>query len=326
MKTILVSGASGIIGYGVLKSLRMSGGDYTLVGTTIYDDSVAPAFCDIFELAPLTTSPTYIDWLCKIIKKHKVDMIIPGINEDMFKWNENRETLAKTGTKPLLSNSDLIELTGDKWAFYEGLRQDTTVSNYLIESNISGTFAELQQAFGLPFLMKPRLGFGSKGIVIVDTKETFDKHSHNLGKVLLAQPIVGDNESEYTVSAFFDADSVLLCHMGLRRKLAKEGFTEKAQVVDLPGAEEAMRAFARLLRPVGPTNFQFRVHKGNLKLLEINPRISSATSIRAAFGYNESVMAVEYFLDNIVPAQPKIRQGHAVRYTEDYIFYDSDTV
>jgi carbamoyl-phosphate synthase large subunit len=56
--------------------------------------------------------------------------------------------------------------------------------------------------------------------------------------------------------------------------------------------------------------------------LEINPRISSATSIRAAFGYNESLMSLEFFLEQKRPVQPRIRTGRAVRYTEDYIFYD----
>jgi carbamoyl-phosphate synthase large subunit len=324
MKTILVSGASGIIGYGVLKSLRQMKPACNLIGTTIYEDSVAPAFCDIFERAPLTNDPHYIDWLCKIIKKHKVDLAIPCIDVDMYAWNEHRERILETGTKLVLNNPDLINLCGDKWNFYEKLRDATP--KYLIESRLEGTFGELKDAYGLPFLLKPRRGFASRGIVIVDSKSTFDKHQKDIGPVVMAQPIVGDTETEYTVSGFFDDKSELCCFMGLRRKLAKEGFTEKAEVASPPGGETAMKEMAAVLKPIGPTNFQFRLHDGQLKLLEINPRISSATSIRAAFGYNESVMAAHYFLDSITPTQPRVRAGHAVRYTEDHIFYDSDTI
>jgi carbamoyl-phosphate synthase large subunit len=64
-----------------------------------------------------------------------------------------------------------------------------------------------------------------------------------------------------------------------------------------------------------------RKETGGLKLLEINPRISSSTSIRTAFGYNEAGMAVDYYLDNKKPKQPKIKRGWAVRYTDDFIFY-----
>jgi carbamoyl-phosphate synthase large subunit len=324
MKTIFVSGASGIVGYGTLKSLRSGDDTYRLIGSSIYDDSVAPAFCDIFELAPRTTDPAYIAWLTGIIKKYDVDMIFPGINDDMIAWNEHREALAATGTCVMLNTPALIDLCADKWDFYEVLRDAGMAC--AIESRLSGSFAELEAAFGLPFLLKPRRGFASKGIVIVDSAATFAAHQADLGDVVMAQPIVGDNESEYTISAFFDADSTLCCAMGLRRKLSKEGFTEKAEVAMPDGADDIMRQLADLLKPVGPTNFQFRVHDGQLKLLEINPRISSATSLRTGFGYNESDMAVRYFLDGVVPTQPPIRTGYAIRYTEDHLFYDSPTV
>ena len=61
MKTILVSGASGIVGYGILRSLRHAVEPLRLVGTTIHPDSVAPAFCDVFELAPPTHAAEYVN-------------------------------------------------------------------------------------------------------------------------------------------------------------------------------------------------------------------------------------------------------------------------
>jgi len=322
--TILVSGASGVVGYGTLKSLRANGADYKLIGTSIYDDSVAPAFCDFFELAPKTTDETYIDWLIGIVNKHQVDMIIPGIEIDMLTWNKNRESIAASGAMALLNNPDLIELCADKWKFYETL-QATSLS-LLIETTLSGTFEDLQAKFGLPFLLKPRRGFASKGIVMIDSRDTFAKHESELGATLMAQPIVGDNDNEYTVSAFFDNEGKWRCFMSLKRKLSSEGFTEKAQVVQLAGVETVIEELADRLKPVGPTNFQFRMHHGQLKLLEINPRISSATSIRTAFGYNESIMSVEYFLYNKPPNQPEIKPGYAVRYVEEHIFYDRDTI
>lgn len=324
MKTILVSGASGVIGYGILKSLRKGESDYKLIGTSIYNDSVAPAFCDVFERAPPTKDDHYIDWLCETIKKHKVDMIIPGIEIDMLTWNRQKDKIVISGAKILLNNPDLIELCSDKWVFYKKLSE--TGSKLLIGSRLAGDFESLKKKFGLPFLLKPREGFGSKGIVTVDSEETLARHQNDLGPILMAQPIVGSNEEEYTVSAFFDKGSNLLCLMELKRKLSKEGFTEKAQTTDLAGTQEAILELATLLQPVGPTNFQFRVKNGQLKLLEVNPRISSATSIRAAFGYNESIMSVEYFLNDKVPTQPKIKRGYAVRYVEEKIFYDSHNI
>ena len=137
----------------------------------------------------------------------------------------------------------------------------------------------------------------------------------------MAQLIVGNEEEEFTTSAFCDGNGGFNASMTLNRKLAKDGYTEKATVAILKEIDKAVSDLCKLYKPLGPTNFQFRKHDDGFKLLEINPRISSSTSIRTAFGYNESLMAVEYFLENKLPVQPAIKMGKAVRYVEDMVFY-----
>ena len=315
-KSILVSGASGIVGYGILRSLRKSTDDYKLIGTSIYDFSVAPAFCDIFEKALPTDHPDYMDWLYDIIKKHSVDMIISGIECDMFKWNKEREKIISSGAFPLLNNGELIELCSDKWAFYEKLVIDN--EEFAIPSTLNADF----NTFPLPFLLKPRRGFGSKGIIIINSEKEFEMHKHKIGRELIMQPIIGSAEEEYTVSAFFDESSRLTDYISLKRKLSRDGYTQEAQVVDFD-FEPVIVNLAKSFSPIGPTNFQFRIEGKSIKLLEINPRISSATSIRASLGYNESVMSLNYFLHNQIPTktdQTKIINKRAIRYMEDYIF------
>ena len=319
MKKILVSGASGIVGYGILKSLNQSKKELQLFGTTIFEDSVAPAFSDVFIKAPLTNDAGYIDWLLGIINTHKIDMIIPGIDADMYKWAENIEVLESSGAKVMMNNLALISLCKDKWAFYEYLSNTNNVNT--INSSLADTFDEVFEQFGLPLLLKPRHGFGSKGIVRVYDKNTFLQHKENIGQTLMVQPLIGNDDEEYTTSAFCDGEGGFLASMTLKRKLSKDGFTDKAEVVEPEGIEEVLKSLCKTFNPLGPTNFQFRMQDGILKLLEINPRVSSSTSIRSSFGYNESLMAVEYYLENKKPVQPIIRQGKAVRYIEDYIFY-----
>ncbi len=320
MKRVLVSGASGIVGYGILRSLRQAGQPCFLVGTSIYDDSVAPAFCDVFEQAPATNAPEYLDWLIATLRKHRIDMLIPGIEIDMYHWVEHVPQIHATGALPLLNVPELIVLCKDKWGFYQ--RLVTAGVDCAIESSLNQDFASLAKKFGLPFLLKPRRGFGSKGIVRVTSEEVFLKHCTDIGAVLMAQPIVGNDEEEFTTSAFCDGRGGFFASMTLRRKLSRDGFTDKAEVSETTEFIQTINELCHLLRPYGPTNFQFRRCKGEVKLLEINPRISSSTSIRAAFGYNESAMAVDYFLRHQTPVQPEIRRGRAVRYTDEHIFYE----
>lgn len=314
--TILVSGASGIVGYGILRSLNKSSDNYKLIGTTMHDFSIAPVFCDIFEKALPTEHPDYMDWLCGIINKHSVDMIIPSIECDMYQWNIDRDALSLTGAFPLLNNGFLIDLCYDKWAFYERLSHD--IPMYAIPTIIEPDF----KAFPAPFLLKPRHGYGSKGIVRINNEREFEQHISRIGTELMVQPIIGSNDEEYTVSAFFDKESQQIDYFPLKRKLSKEGFTQEAEVCDR-NFGEIIENLKGIFNPIGPTNFQFRFDGDMPKLLEINPRISSATSIRAALGYNESVMSVNYFLNNKIPVR-KDKSGimgkKAIRYSEDYIF------
>lgn len=319
MKNILVSGASGIVGYGILRSLKKFGNGINLIGITIYDDSVAEGFCDFFEQAVPTNQDNYINWLLGVIKKHNVDLLIPGIEIDMYCWVEHISQIEQTGAKILLNNIELIGLCKDKWLFYENLIKNKT--SLAIKSSVETNFEILTEKLGLPFILKPKRGYGSKGVVKIEDKFAFLKYQKDVGTLLMAQKFVGNDSEEYTTSAFCDGNGSFYCHMTLKRKLSKDGFTEKAEVVQLDGIEEALKILCNLYKPIGPTDFQFRRHNGVLKLLEINPRISSSTSIRSAFGYNESLFSVEYFLENKIPIQPQIRNGRAIRYIDDFIFY-----
>ena len=320
MSTILVSGISGIIGYGILKSLRQSHPDCRLIGTTVYERNAGRAFCDVFEKAPMTNHESYFTWLVDLIKRWNVSIVIPGIEVDVFAWNERREVIESAGAVVLLNNPELIRLSSDKWLFYQRLAENN--SPYAIPTSLE--YDEILGGF--PLLAKPRKGSGSKGISIIENKERLEEHRTANGSMMMYQPIIGCAEEEYTCSAFFDEGSRLCSFISMRRTLSQAGFTESAETIDLPGIEAALTHLGDIFKPVGPTNFQFRLDKGQLKLLEINPRISSATSIRTAFGYNESGMAVDLFLNGIIPRQPHIKRGYAVRYTEDMVFYDCASV
>ena len=299
--TILVSGASGIVGYGILRCLRNRG--HRLIGTTIYEESPANCFSDIVEKPPLTTNEKYIPWLIQTIQKYGVDMIIPAIEADMKSWNENRYFLERTGTVVMLNQSSLIELCLDKWKFYEKMIKNHcpyTIPTVLDINDIN---------FNLPFILKPRCGFGSREIVLIENKE-----------------FVGNSEEEYTISAFCDKNSIIRACIGMKRRLAEQGYTEIAQVVNVEEIKYLLEDLICFLKPVGPTNFQFRKCNDEWKLLEVNPRISSSTSIRCAFGYNEAQMCVDYFLEGKEVVQPQIKYGKAIRYTEDYITYDSNNI
>lgn len=310
---ILVSGASGIVGYGVLKSLKQVD-RCRLYGSTIYDISPACCFSDETLLVPQTTSSEYIPRLIEIIQTRKIDMIIPTIEIDLEVWTEHRNELEKAGTEVLLNNKDLIRLCQNKWDFYKQLLVNDVRCRIMSYESISD-IKNIEQ----PFVVKPKKGYGSKDIYYAQTFSELLQFEEMINTTHFIQEYVGVATEEFTVSCFFDRDSKMCALIALKRQLNRQGFTEIAETTDAEIFKRTIQELATVFHPVGPTNFQFRLHNGELKLLEINPRISSSTSIRSLLGYNESKMSVEYFLENKTIEQPDVKSGKVIRYVEDYL-------
>lgn len=323
MSTILVTGVGAIMGYGLLKSLRAAAPEAILVGTDIYADAVGQAWCDHFLQAPLTAAPEYATWLLDVIERLQVDLLIPGIEQDVHWLDAHRDLLAGSRCRVALNDTRLIELTRDKYAMDQALLAVEDDSR--IPSHLAGDFASLSAELGLPFLLKPRRSYASKGLVWVREARDFTPWAALLGEILMAQPIIGSANQEYTVAVFGDGRGAACASITFLRSLASDGSTAKAWVRHEPTLDAVVARLCRHFKPVGPTNLQFRrAADGTWKLLEINPRISSTSSIRTAFGYNEAAMCLAWYLKGETPAQPAIRPGFAVRYIEDYVVHDRD--
>ena len=289
----------------------------------IYPDAVGQHWCDHFEIAALAAAPEYPDFIRSLICKNSVDLVIPGIEQDVSRMVKERPAWDDVATKFVLNNPGLVAVCADKWFTAQSLVEAGFPA---IKTRIEGNFDELALELGMPFLLKPRRSYASKGIQKIYTERDLDYWRIKLGDNFMVQEIVGDDENEYTVAAFGFGDGTCGQKLILQRKLSGEGATAKARMVAIPEVGAMVDNLAMLFKPVGPTNFQFRYHAGQFLLLEINPRLSSSTSLRTAFGYNEAEMCVEYYLAGTRPAERSIRSGRAVRYIQDLVTYDSDTV
>lgn len=322
MTTVMVTGVGAIMGYGLLRSLRQTDPTLHLVGSDIYSDAVGQVWADVFEQAPYTSSSDYQAWLRDIIERHKVDLLIPGIEQDVQRLSAEPEILRGMPCKVVLNDANLVRLTQDKWLMHQELLrldEDSRIPSY-----IEGTYEMLVERVGLPFILKPRRSYASKGLVRVTSRDDFTAHAASLGEVLMAQMLVGSDDQEYTVGAFGDGWGGVACSITLQRRLASDGSTAKAWVRQEPSLDEVVRRLCAYFRPVGPTNLQFRRDETGWKLLEINPRISSTSSLRTAFGYNEGAMCLDFFLRGNLPSQPDIHLGFAVRFIQDYVIHDRD--
>jgi len=323
---ILVTGVGAIIGQGIIKSLRQSRYSIRIVGMDRSEQSPGPALCDVFYKKPECDEAelSYLDFWQTVLQKEKIALVLPGLELDVFYLNQHRDVLAQTGACLALNHSQLIALSADKWLLGEELdRQGLTC---IPSTRVKSWQAAVSELGPPPLLLKPRCGNGSRGIVQLHDENDFDFWLAKARDNWMLQRIVGSTDEEYTVGHFGLGNGKGIVPLILRRRLSAAGNTQAAQVVKDNLIEAATEQLTRHFQPLGPTNYQFRKEGDLVYLLEINPRFSSSTSLRSAFGYNEAEMAIEQFLFQQIPHLPHIRMGHAWRYSEDFIVYDRHSI
>ena len=238
MTTVLVTGVGAIIGYGILRSMRQASRPLRLIGADIFPDAVGQAWVDEFVQAPLTADAGYLAWLEKTIIDNGVNLVMPGIEQDVHFFAGNRGFFRRLGIAVVLNSEPLLTLTADKWLMHEELKRIGSTTR--IPSFLSGDFASLARDLGTPFLLKPRRSYASKGLVKVRTEAEFAGHSAKLGTQLMAQPLIGSDDEEYTIAVFGDGSGQAKASIALRRRLAPDGSTAKAWVASPPGLEGAV--------------------------------------------------------------------------------------
>lgn len=315
---ILVTGVGAIIGYGIIESLRLHDEAITIIATDIFEENHGKYTSDFFYQVPYTSDPNYENVITKIISDHKIDLVFPGIEQDLYYFAQHH---SKFNTKFILNNLQLIELSKNKLKMYDYLEKNQFQD--LIPTHTNLDFASAKELLGVPFIIKPKSSYASKGFHIIRSEVDLESVSSEINEGTLFQPMVGSVDEEYTIAVFGDGKGNFLDSIILRRYLAASGASDKTFVIKNDDAlMKSVKVLVELFKPIGPTNFQFRKEGEKVFLLEINPRISSSCSIRTKFGYNEPVHCINYFSKNLELIIFPKKEGKAIRYIADNVIYE----
>jgi len=321
--TVLVTGVGAIIGYGLINSLQKSHYDCRIIGIDIFPDAVGQKWCDTFIPGVRADSDNFIDFINTIVSSEKVDLVIPGIEQDLKALIEGFERLDHRA-KYSLNNKKLYKTFDDKKMTYHYLEGVADLIPY-IDYN-ENLFEMAKEKFGLPFILKQDISYASKGVALIKDKKDFDFYSERFGEGCMAQQKLDIKDREYTCSLFGLGDGTFVNPTCLRRELSQEGATKKALNVKVDETLlTTMTKICKKCRFEGPTNLQFIEYNGKYMLLEINARVSSSTSMRELFGVNEAQMCIDYYLMDKKPETKEQRYGTIMRYIGD-AYFDSDTL
>ena len=313
---VAVTGVGGGVGQSVLKALSLS-----KLPLKIFPVDVQPFSSGLYmgregKILPPPEQPSALKEWEQWLREEDIDVLIPGSDHDLpalaairDEWEQNGVCLL------LLSDQSLVDACRDKAVLTKQLLEAGLPSpDSRWEESPEEILDWIKRDVGFPVIIKPRSGFASKNVEMIQDEEEFRFYIKRIPKPIVQEYLtMPSGVQEFTCSVFRDRDGQNVGVFMSRRDLVG-GATYRAEVNHWPELETLLLQMSDFLKPRGPMNVQLRLTERGPVPFEVNIRCSGTSAIRAYFGYNEP----EMFLRNYVLGQeleaPQVRKGYALRY------------
>lgn len=321
---ILVTGVGGNIGQGILKALTAARVAAWTVGTDCVAASAGLYAVDRGYVVPRADAAEFFDAICNIIDKEAVELVLVGADAETLHLARLREAIAaRTGTVILVADAKAVERGHDKWLAARWFTEQNLPHPATVRADDRAGISELI-ARSRRAVIKPRFGFGSRGIVLANKPADIEAAAKSLGENGIVQEYIGDDDNEFTGAVLCDRKGEVRASLVMRREL-QHGTSYRVHPVEDAALTKTLEQWAQRFAAAGPVNFQFRVAAGRPICFEINARFSGTTGVRYLFGYNDVALAVRHFLFDEPIERPPISRGVVLRLWDEMYLPDLDS-
>ena len=316
MITVMITGIGSNIGQGIIKALNLSGMESRIIGTDIHPLAAGLFRCHKGYIVPLAGSNGWLEKMVEICTHEHVDMILIGSDGEVPFFSRKKTQIEKrTMATVLVSNLTLVDSFQDKW------KTASLLSKYNFYHpktclNKPRFLKELKEQVGFPLVVKPKTGCGSHNFFVANNEKQLGGALAYVQDAIIQEYVDGE---EFTSGIFFDKSSNVKGTISLKREL-KFGTTYRAISSHFKEVDEQMIKFSEILSQhgaIGPFNVQSRYCEGRVYILEINPRFSGTTPLRAFFNFNEVEASLKHFLLNEEIQELNPSTGVAMRYFDE---------
>jgi carbamoyl-phosphate synthase large subunit len=318
MVTVLVTGCGGAVGMGVIKALRMGSRNLHLVG--VDTDYYAPSFylkskhylLNKIYVVPNAEDSNYISKIVEICHAENVKVIFPCTDPELEIIATSINEVTSSGVKVIISPSKTINICSDKWLTYENLNPHLPI----IKSALPDTGVEKALEFtGLPAMIKPRKGWGSKQATKIESIEEARFLLTRIPAPVIQKYLTG---AEYTVDCLADRNGKVVCAIPRQRIKILGGISLQGMTVRDEDLIKLGKEVAKHLEFIGPFNFQVIKNCEETKIVEINPRFSGTGILSVMAGANIPYLALRDICNMRIPSQIDFEDGLILsRYFEE---------
>ncbi len=319
---VLVMAVGSPLGQSIYKALRISGLPLRLFRADISDAAAGFHIDDAATnlVLPPVADERYATALRACIRTHGIQAVFPVITPEHTFFEREREAFESEGVRIVSPSAGVYQLCNDKWRSMMRLKERGILApdTWLCEGPRQAGFAGMT----FPVIVKPRFGASSANVFLVKTLSELNGLLAAFPQYEFVAQQYLSSEAEYTVGVYLSRDGSYRDTCVIRREL-KFGLSYRGQVI----RDEHISAYCvEVCQALGlhhSGNVQLRMLDGRPCAFEVNPRLSSTTSVRAHFGFNEPEMILREEFD-MPPSSVRPRTtGRFVRYWQESYLPDA---
>lgn len=244
------------------------------IGNVVATDmsTLAPAIYDAdkYYIVPRMTEKGYIDVILDICKKEKITGVLSLIDPELSLLARNQDKFEAVGTKVIGSSYELCEMSLDKFAMYNWLKNHgyKCAKSYVKKDEF---FADVESGkVKYPVFVKPAKGSASIAVSKVYDKETIDLlFTHDEG--LMIQEFL--DGQEIGADVYIDMISSEIVSIFTKKKIKmKAGETDKAVSFKDGKLFDLIERFATDAGYRGQIDIDIFAINGEYYISEVNPR------------------------------------------------------
>jgi carbamoyl-phosphate synthase large subunit len=258
-----------------------------IYGADVTELSSGMQVCRSFYKVCGTYSEDYIDEILGIVRREKIDILIPTTDHDLLALAQNRPLFEREGCFVLIAQPRVVEICQDKRLTYKFL------SEHGFKTPKTSLPAELDpEKVRYPCFLKPWDGYASRGATVVNNIEEFRFFSPRIPNCIVQEYIKGD---EITCDVFTDKLGEVRCVVPRKRLEVRAGEVSKARIV------KDQRIMDEVAKLAGELDTRFCVltvqlllsEADEIFLIEINPRFGGGMPLSIKAGANFPLWLLE---------------------------------
>jgi carbamoyl-phosphate synthase large subunit len=225
----------------------------------------------------MANSENYLKSVNIICKENKIDLIVPGVDEELIQFNSYSDI---GSSEILLPHKNFITLMLNKFSSANAIKSYglTAPKTYRVDR---------ANEIGFPLIVKPVTGRGSRGVHVVNSQKELDAYkvlyATNEKNIIIQELGIG---IEYTVLVSANKGGYLNAIIPVR-VYSKKGITIQAKIDMNDLIIEYAKKFHFHFKTSGIYNIQCILTKsGVVYPFEVNPRISTTFCLSIAAGFD----------------------------------------